>query len=56
MSESRYPLEVRTLILLLVLVTLAFGWILLPFYGAVFWAVVLAVVFSPLQRRLALRI
>ncbi|MBB4820887.1 putative PurR-regulated permease PerM [Pseudomonas alcaligenes] len=55
MSESRYPLEVRTLILLLVLVTLAFGWILLPFYGAVFWAVVLAVVFSPLQRRLALR-
>lgn len=55
MSESRYPLEIRSLILLLVLVTLAFGWILLPFYGAVFWAVVLAVVFSPLQRRLALR-
>jgi predicted PurR-regulated permease PerM len=37
-------------------VTLAFGWILLPFYGALFWAVVLAVLFAPLQRRMALRI
>lgn len=49
-------LENRSLILLLVVVTLAFGWVLLPFYGAVFWAVVLAVVFNPLQRRLALRL
>ncbi|MDH0338502.1 AI-2E family transporter [Pseudomonas otitidis] len=56
MSASRYPLELRSLILLLVLVSLAFIWILLPFYGAAFWAVVLAVVFSPLQRRLALRL
>jgi len=47
-------LENRTLILLLGVVTLAFCWVLLPFYGAVFWAVVLAVVFNPLQRRLAL--
>ncbi|AYF86967.1 AI-2E family transporter [Pseudomonas sp. JS3066] len=46
----------RTLILLLVVVSLAFCWILLPFYGAVFWAVVLAVIFSPLQRQLALRL
>jgi predicted PurR-regulated permease PerM len=37
-------------------VSLAFCWILLPFYGAVFWAVVLAVIFSPLQRELALRL
>ncbi|MGE8498142.1 MAG: AI-2E family transporter [Pseudomonas sp.] len=49
-------LENRTLMLLLVVVTVAFGWVLLPFYGAVFWAVVLAVVFNPLQRRLALRL
>jgi predicted PurR-regulated permease PerM len=48
--------ERKTFILLLVLVTVAFFWILLPFYGAVFWAMVLAVVFTPLQRRLARRI
>ena len=40
--------EQKAFILLLVLVTIAFFWILLPFYGAVFWAMVLAVVFSPL--------
>lgn len=48
-------LEHKTFLLLLIVVTIAFGWILLPFYGAVFWAVVLAVVFNPLQRRLARR-
>ena len=34
-------LEKKTFILLLILVTIAFIWILLPFYGAVFWAVAL---------------
>src|SRR5690606_23504490 len=34
------------------LVTVAFLAILLPFYGAVFWAVILALLFTPLQRRL----
>jgi len=48
--------EQKAFILLLVLVTVAFFWILLPFYGAVFWAMVLAVVFTPLQRRMARRI
>jgi len=48
-------LEQKTFLVLLVLVSLAFGWILLPFYGAVFWAAVLAILFSPLQRRLQQR-
>lgn len=47
--------EQKAFILLLVLVTIAFFWILLPFYGAVFWAMVLAVVFAPLQERLLRR-
>ncbi|ROM96810.1 AI-2E family transporter [Pseudomonas brassicacearum] len=42
----------KSLLVLLVLVTAAFIWILLPFYGAVFWAVILGIVFAPLQRRL----
>ncbi|WP_442108591.1 AI-2E family transporter [Pseudomonas sp. NUPR-001] len=46
----------KALHLLLALVTIAFVWILLPFYGAVFWAVILAILFAPLQRRLLLRL
>ena len=40
----------KAFLLLLALVTVAFFWILLPFFGAVFWAVILAIVFQPLQR------
>ena len=47
--------EQKTFLLLLVLVTLAFGMVLWPFYGAVFWAAVLALLFSPLRRRLLAR-
>jgi len=45
-------LEDKTFLWLLVLITLAFGWILWPFYGAVFWGTVLAIVFAPLNRRM----
>lgn len=37
---------------LLLAVSLAFGWILLPFFGALFWAAVLAIVCVPLHARL----
>jgi predicted PurR-regulated permease PerM len=53
MNES--TLQYKTLVLLVVLVTIAFIWILLPFYGAVFWAVTLGIIFAPVQRRLQLR-
>lgn len=42
----------RSFILLLVLVTVAFLVILLPFYGALFWGAVLAVIFTPVNQRL----
>ncbi|HAQ88051.1 MAG TPA: AI-2E family transporter, partial [Pseudomonas sp.] len=45
-------LEQKVFLALLLIVSIAFGWILLPFYGAVFWAVILAIIFAPLQRRL----
>lgn len=45
-------LQFKSLTVLLVLVTVAFIWILLPFYGAVFWAVILGILFAPMQRRL----
>lgn len=43
-------LQQRSFLLLLGLVSIAFFWVLLPFFGAVFWAVILAIVFRPLQR------
>ncbi len=49
-------LESRTFLLLLAVVTLAFGWLLLPFYGAVFWGTILAIIFAPVQRRLQVRL
>ena len=45
-------LENKAFLLLLVAVTLAFGLILRPFYGAVFWGMVLAILFAPLYRRI----
>ncbi|MDN5753379.1 MAG: AI-2E family transporter [Nitrosospira sp.] len=45
-------LQQKTFLLLLIAVSLAFGWILLPFFGAVFWGTILAILFAPLYRRL----
>lgn len=46
----RDKLERRSFLLLLVLVSIAFGFILEPFWGAIFWACAVAVIFAPLQR------
>jgi predicted PurR-regulated permease PerM len=54
-SLGSLNLEDKAFLLLLVAVSLAFAWILWPFYAAVFWAVVLAVLFSPLHRWLCRR-
>lgn len=49
-------LENKVFLSLLLIVSIAFCWVLLPFYGAVFWAVILAILFAPLQRRLGTRL
>lgn len=48
-------LHEKTFLALLVVVTIAFGWILLPFYGAVFWGSVLAILFAPFYRKLLIK-
>ncbi|MGZ8265345.1 MAG: AI-2E family transporter [Burkholderiales bacterium] len=53
-SSSR-ALQDKTFLLLLIGVTLAFGWILWPYFGAVFWAAILAILFAPMFRRLCAR-
>lgn len=46
----------KSFLLMLALVTLAFGWILWPFYGAVLWGTATAIVFKPLYRQLLRRL
>ena len=45
-----------TFVVLVVAISLAFGWILSPFFEAILWAIILAVLFAPLQRRLRARL
>ena len=45
-------LEDKTFLLLITAISLAFAWLLWPFYGAILWGTVLAIVFAPLYRRL----
>jgi predicted PurR-regulated permease PerM len=45
-------LEHKAFMALVIGVSIVFGWILWPFYGAVFWATALAILFMPLYRRL----
>lgn len=53
-ESSELPaLQGKTFLLLVIAVSIAFAWILWPFYGTVFWAVVLAIVFAPLYRRIS---
>ncbi len=49
-------LEDRSFLLLVVLVTVAFGFVLWPFYGAVLWGAAIAIIFAPLYRKLHARL
>jgi predicted PurR-regulated permease PerM len=49
---SMSTFEDRGFSILLIAVSLAFAWILWPFYGAILWAIVFATVFTPAHRRL----
>ncbi|MFC5608233.1 AI-2E family transporter [Variovorax soli] len=48
-------LERGAFLLLLTAITVAFCWVLLPFAGAVMWSVALAILFTPVYRRLVHR-
>lgn len=47
--EITTNVERKTFILLLVVVSIAFVWILQPFFGAIFWAYALSIVVYPVQ-------
>jgi predicted PurR-regulated permease PerM len=46
-------LEDKAFLFLIISVSLAFAWILWPFYGALLWGTVFAILFAPLNRRLS---
>lgn len=46
----------RALLPLMMVVTLALGWILLPFYGAIMWGAIIALLFTPVYRHLLARL
>ncbi len=45
--------EDRILFMLVIVISVVFAWILWPFFGAILWAVVLAIVFAPLYWRIS---
>jgi predicted PurR-regulated permease PerM len=53
--SDRFALEDKAFIVLVIAVSIAFLWIIWPFYGAVLWGAAIAIVFAPLERRLRRR-
>jgi predicted PurR-regulated permease PerM len=49
-------IQQKTFLWLLVILSIAFVAVLLPFYGAVFWSVVLAILFTPFYRKMLVRL
>lgn len=45
-------IEDNAFLLLIIAVSLAFAWILRPFYGAILWGTIIAILFVPLYRRI----
>jgi len=50
--ENRTWLEDKAFLWLVVVVSVVFAWIVAPLHGAILWAVVIAILFAPLNRRL----
>ena len=50
-SANLPGLEDKSFILLIIAVSLAFAWILWPFFGAILWGTILAILFAPLYRQ-----
>ena len=50
-----FSFQQKIFLALLAIVTIGFGWILAPYGGAIFWGVVLAILFAPIYRWLLQR-
>ena len=55
MNQNQPSVHTQFFHILLFVVTVALGWVLLPFFGAIFWGAILALLFHPMQRWLTVR-
>jgi len=51
-DTSRFRFEDGGFLILVLIVTIAFGFVIKPFFGAILWSLVLALLFGPMNRRL----
>lgn len=49
-QASGWKLEDATFVVLVVTITIAFGWLMTPYFGAILWGLVTAIVFGPVYR------
>jgi len=54
--SNKNNVQYQSFLLLLAGVTVAFAWLLRPYYGALFWGAALAIIFMPLHRRVLRRL
>ncbi len=54
--RNKSDIQYHTFLLLLIIVTAAFAWLLRPYYGALFWGAALAIIFMPVHRRILRRL
>ena len=55
-DKNGIRLEDGGFLIVVLIVTLLFGWLIAPFFGAILWSLVAAILFEPLSRRLAAKL
>lgn len=55
-DPRQFRIEDAGFLVLVVLVTLAFAYLVAPFFGAILWGLVAAILFAPIYRRLRIRL
>ncbi|PEQ14616.1 AI-2E family transporter [Novosphingobium sp. PC22D] len=55
-DKTGIRLEDGGFLAVVLIVTMLFGWLIAPFFGAILWSLVAAILFEPLTRRLSVRI
>ena len=55
-QTGNWKLEEASFFALVVVITLGFAWLMTPYFGAILWGIVAAIIFNPLYRRLTVRL
>ncbi len=55
-QKSGWKLEDASFVLLVVVITVVFSWLMTPYFGAILWGLVAAIVFGPAYRWIAARL